>query len=123
MLCSSSTPNIDGKVALDKIRSSTYDNINLVVHNYKFQFNPKTSEWVSNINTFNEEVKEREEEINKEISVLIKEEEKADEEYDRALKEYQYKLTQMLILTKVVSNIIICSIYKLYLNISNIINQ
>lgn len=123
MLCSSSSPNIDGKVALDKIRSSTYDNINLVVNNYKFQFNPKTSEWVSNINTFNEEVKEREEEINKEISVLIKEEEKADEEYDRALKEYQYKLTQMLILTKVVSNIIICSIYKLYLNISNIINQ
>jgi cation diffusion facilitator CzcD-associated flavoprotein CzcO len=57
MLCSS-TPSIDGKVALEKIRSNTYDSINMDINNYNFQFNPKTSEWTTNVNAYNEEIKD-----------------------------------------------------------------
>jgi len=113
MLCSS-TPSIDGKVALEKIRSNTYDSINMDINNYNFQFNPKTSEWTTNVNAYNEEIKDKEEEIEKEISVLVKEEERIDMEYDKLLKEYQFKMTQILILTKVVSKKYF--IYELYIH-------
>ena len=98
--CGTSVSKNEGQASLERLRKNNGHDINLKLNEFNMQYDSKNGMWKSNLHHF--EIDDpNEPEMKEKYNIIQKENEDLDTELINLEKEYQSKLAELLIATKV----------------------